>query len=265
MGFFSSAVFYRPDTPPIVSAKDVGRFLQELRQLDFAPQTKLHSAEINWGERISEDVQPFYIEEDISSTTHRKPWWKRLLSRQPSIEVTTTISQTKDLEPNFTCDTDFDELISQLMTTEQTVGRLYISGSLSADQYKWFRAPHPSGEQINFRPDTWALEFGEIKLGVLNGWDLENGECISQLQIGMMSFELAGEGYFFPWEFKEWVEKFTNAPGLQEVCELCRKTWPIESVPPSDELVMLRRECEDLWPYTDVNAPLDWAWGPRET
>ncbi|MEM6505665.1 MAG: hypothetical protein AAF711_09375 [Planctomycetota bacterium] len=265
MGFFSSAVFYRPATPPAVTAKGLAIFLEQLRQTDIAKDSKLSSVQINWSDRISEKVRPFDLEASETDTTHKQPWWKRLFIPHRESTVTTSISTIKSLDPDFSHDSDFNSLIERLRNTDQTIGRLYLSGSLTDEQYEWFQEPHPSGEEINFSPDSWSLTFGEVNLSRLNGWDLDNGETISEVQIGMMSFSLDGYGYFYPWTFKEWVEKFTLAPGLQEVCDLCRQTWRIESVPPSDELVMLRRECEELWPYDNIHAPLDWAWGPEES
>lgn len=261
MGHFSSAVFYRPGTPPAVKASEVAKFLQQLRQTQFVNQPTL-SADINWGDEISENAKPFQIEEDNSNTIHPKTWWQTLFRRQPSIEPLTTI---KRIDPDFSYGSSFDRLIGKIENTSKTISRLHISGDLTDEQYNWFQVPHPSGKEINFRPDGWSLEFGEIELGILSGWNLSNGDEISELRVGMMSFSLEGYGYFYPWEFKKWVEKFTKAPGLQEVCDLCRNTWPVKSVPPSNELVMLRRECEEFWPDKDIHAPVDWAWGPRET
>lgn len=156
-------------------------------------------------------------------------------------------------------------MIERLRETDQTIGRLYLEARLTEEQYEFFEESHPRGEEINFRPDCWSLEFSEIKLSRLNGWDLPNGEVISDVQTGMMSFSLAGYGYFYPWTMKEWVEKFTQATGLEEVCDLCRKTWPVKPEPPVNELVMLRRECDGLRPYDDLHTPLDWAWGPGES
>ena len=243
MGFFSNAVFYRPDTPPIVTPNELSAFLEKLLNTGFAKHSKLSTADINWGDQISEDIRPFDLEED------NEGGW----------------STIKSIDPDFSYDGDFRGLISELKTRKQTIGRLFISGNFNKEQYEWFQSPHPSGEEINFRPDSWSLEFGEVRLGTLSGWELDNGEEISDLQIGMMSFAISGYGYFYPWEFKDWVEKFTISPCLQEVCELCRSTWPVDSAPPSEELVMLRRECDGLWPYDDIHAPIGWAWGPSET
>jgi len=264
MSYFSNAVFYRPDVAPIVKSTEVGLFLKKLQDLEFVSQSELAAAEINWGERVSEDVRPFYIEEDISSTIHRKPWWKRIFGHQPSIELTTTFSNIKPLEPDFTCNTSFDELIDQLMARDQAIGRLLINGSLTEDQCEHFQSPHPSGEEINFRPDSWSLEFGQIKLSRINGWEVEGMGLLSDIEVAEMAFSIGGYGYFYPWTFREWVERFTDDPELKQICELCRKTWPVEETIPSQELLKARRECEDLWPYEDIEGQLDWAWGPQE-
>lgn len=71
MGFFSSASFYRPGTPPAVKACELADFLKYLSQTEFAKDSKLSSANINWGDEISEGVRPFDTEEDENSTTHQ--------------------------------------------------------------------------------------------------------------------------------------------------------------------------------------------------
>jgi hypothetical protein len=265
MGFFSSAVFYRPDTPPIVTANELADFLNQLRQTDFAKESELSSVDINWGDQIAENVRPFDVEEDEDNTSQRRPWWKRLFLRRSDKKFTTTVSTIRSLDPDFSYEGEFDGLIEKLKNSNKSIGRLFLSADFSEEQYDWFQAPHPSGEEINFRPDSWSLEFGEVKLHSLSGWDLSNGKTLPEVQAGMMSFSLSGYGYFYPWTFREWIEKFTQAPGLQTVCDLCRNTWPLESQPPSNKLVMLRRECEGLWPYDDIHIPTDWAWGPSET
>lgn len=237
----------------MVTASELASFLEQLRQTDFAKDSKLSSADINWGKRISAKVRPFDIEEDNESN----PWWKRVFHPRSVLGATSSISTINNLDADFSYEGEFDGLLEKLKNSNHSIGRLFLSAYFSEDKYDWFQAPHPSGEANNFRPDSWSLEFGEVELHSLNGWDLPNGKVISEVQAGMMSFSLSGYVYFYPWTFREWIEKFTHAPGLQAVCDLCRNTWPVESQSPSKTLVMLRRECEGLWPYDDIQAPHD--------
>ncbi len=265
MGFYSEAVYYRPGEAPVVTAKEVGAFLQKLLQTDFIKASRLSSADINWGAKITSDVRPFFDEQPVNTTTYRQPWWKRLFRNKPRPAFTTSITTLKSIDPDFSCDGDFDELIVKLLSQDGNIGRLNIVGGLTEEQYQWFQGPHPSGEQLNFRPDSWSLQFGEIGLHSITGWDLTDGETISEVVVGMMAFSIHGYGYFYPWEFRDWIEKFCIGTPIQEVCSLLRLTWPVTPAAPSADMVKIRRECTGLWPYDKLDAPLGWAWGPSES
>ncbi|XAM01017.1 hypothetical protein OT109_06440 [Phycisphaeraceae bacterium D3-23] len=256
MSYYTSAHFYRPGPSPVVRTPDVVDFLRQLSKCELLEGSRLEACEINFAKSISEKVPDFW-EEVTSKPKYRQPWWKRALSTKPAIftQATQVITNTPDFEYK---GPSLFEAITALTQHDQSVGRLHIGGTINEKTGGFFDVEHPSGEPLNFCPSGWSLSFEPTMISMLQ-WDEIDG-----IQAGWGSFAIHGPGYFFPWTFREWVDRFTIDPKIQAICELCRKTWPVKSVVPDAELVEARRDYEDWWPYDNPSAPLKWSWGPEE-
>ncbi len=239
MSFYSSAEFYLHDVPPKVTANDLAAFLQRLSELPgIDAEAEMLACDVNWGDAITLDSRPFELETQVSEL----------------------VSNVKSIPADFTLD---DSVLAEVITAlrahgDRSIERAEISGDLTDDAAEKLSVPESDENDRPFSPYHWSLTLGPVQIG-----GLDDDRPVAT--VGLVSVSIHGDGYFFPWTFREWFEKNSDDELLQPLTHLCRETWPAEGGTPPEEIVNLRRDWEDYWPYDDLESPYGWYWGPHES
>lgn len=235
MSFFTTFDFYRPTPPPRIDGLDLARFLKAFAGLGVSTDLSLPS-KVRFGHSIDQDEKPSHWVENHG-----------LIGRMCGIEWD-VIEKPESLEA----------LAALLATHRKPVYR--------ADLYLGGVAPHlfpfihrqPSAENDRaLTPFDWWLTLGPIETSDLGADD--------SFLVGWMSVGLGGDGYLYPWTFRDWIASAERSPEIRAVQQLCRTLWPVDPSPPRRKVVRGRKRMGKLWPYDRLDPPQDWFWGIDET
>jgi hypothetical protein len=83
--------------------------------------------------------------------------------------------------------------------------------------------------------------------------------------MGWIAISVSGPGYLYPWTFRDVLNRLEGTPEIHRIMEMCRSFWPAPSLPPEPDIVELRRQVAELWPYDDFARSWDWYWGLHES
>lgn len=207
--------------------------------------------EIDYGKRIDRrhktdnDLRPVY-----------PPWWKRLFSFHQSYAV---VSEMVFHEHDFELEVEsFDELISRFNGGSRSIQRAHVMfWGLNEEVASRLEALKSEENPNTFRPFHCSLAVSPIRLSSL-AWD-------TSYTVGYVSLDIFGDGYFWPESFKSWIIRCSAEPAVQAACEACKRVWPRENESPDEQIISIRKNVENFWPYDDLYTPNDWAWGPEES
>ena len=110
---------------------------------------------------------------------------------------------------------------------------------------------------VDFTPYSLSFEIGPVEMFSL--------ATDKSAKVGSMAMCVTGDGYLWPWTFPETVQKVAASRQIAELTELCRSHWPLPARPARWLSTRRRKSLGDLWPYEDLDRPLDWCWGLHET
>jgi len=239
MAFFTSLFCYRPTAPPLVTGLDLAAFVRAFHDLHLtkAPYSPL-TCQLKFGRSIDQD-------ENASS------WLKWLLP--PVISTTEEIAWDVS-DPALS----LPQLAERLTNHTQPIYRCYLDlGPAAGEIIGNLARVHSPENEIDLCLDEWSLEFGPIDTCQLGG-DVA-------FRVGWIKVGIAGNGYLYPWSFRDLVERAERVAGMCELLNLCKRLWPVESKPPTRKQVKGRKRMGELWPYPRLDLPLDWYWGLQET
>jgi hypothetical protein len=233
MSFYTSIKYYRPGRPPQVTCDQFARFVSALcdTRAFGTDASDLRSLMVRLGDRIKRDRL------GILSDSQKCPC---------------------DIELEY-APRELQEIIDCLAGDDRSIYRAWVSlGEPINEVTNPIRhSGHPENEE-GFCPDALSVGIGPVELAHLDshrGW-----------LVGWISLDISSQGYLFPWTFREVVEKLEAIPAVQRLMKVCRELWPVPPDPPPPELVEQRRQNADyLWPYDDLEKPMDWYWGLHES
>ena len=191
-----------------------------------------------FGDAIDQDHKPSIIVEE---------------SHHPGIYTMAEIDWDVNLSDNPT----IEEMIDCLASDQRLIYRASISLGIPIDDVlePITRVDSPENE-IDFTPNSLSIAVGPI-------------ECFSlgsdPLSVGWISLDLCGDGYLFPWTLRDVFERISASSVIRRLTDVCRSFWPVPAELPSPELVELRRQFHEVWPYDQFDKSLDWYWGLQET
>jgi len=238
MSFFTSLTYYRPCTPPIVTGNDLANLITQLYETGTLTDSGFQILQVKFGNSVDQDEQDSSSAEEI----------------MPGLAVMDDIEWDLDVpKPS-----GIRGIIDALKGDNRPVYRAYASlgGAIDAVLKPITRTKSPEN-QINFCPDSVSLEIGPI--------EIFNLRSDAPAFVGWIGLSLSGNGYLFPWKFRDVFERLESTPEVQRIAEACRSFWPVAPDRPEPCIVELRRQLDDLWPYDSFDKEWDWYWGIQET
>lgn len=237
MSFYTSLVFYRPRTPPAVTAANLARFIAAIHETGVFTDRGFQSLGVKFGRAIDQDELGTTWEEEIAPrlVTVREIEWDIHLDR---------------------CDT-VRQVIDPLESDGRTIYRASVSLGMPTDAVldPITRKNSPEND-CNYEPDSLSIEVGPIEI-----FDLKSE---APALCGWIGLSLTGYGYLFPWTFRDVVERLDANAEVGKLTALCRSHWPVPSTKPEAAIVKARRQLGTVWPY-DTGKPWDWYWGVQES
>lgn len=237
MSFYTSLIYHRPGTPPLVKSADLSNFLRRIHDTKLLDEGGGTTLKIKFGKSIDYNKK---------RTWHLKRLTSGLFSYQ-EIEW--------DLELS---DATLLEMIERIASDQRTIYRAFvILGNPIQDVLRPLTRQNSPENEIDFLPFDLSLELGPIECG-----DLASAE---PQHVGWIGLGLSGSGYLFPWTFPDVLQRLQASPEIQIITEVCRSFWPV--IEPATKSLFTRIR-ESVVGKTTTNAtvvPSDWAWGLNET
>jgi hypothetical protein len=238
MSFYTALMFYRPRKPPIVTANDLATVMLLLAETGKLNANDQCRAKVKFGESIDADNE---------ETTR--------------YEYTSTpgIMRVSEIEWDFKSPAaeSMDRVIKALSRNLSPIYRANIFlGSPTSDVLEPVTRVRSPQNTIDFLPCDLSLEFGPIMAGQLSTEE--------PVQVGWISLSLSGSGYLYPWTLAEALDRASTSISIKTFTDVVRNMWPVQSEDPEPQIVALRRQIPDVWPYA-ADRPWDWFWGAQET
>lgn len=238
MSFYTDLIFYRPRPAPVVTADDLARFTSRLWDTETLTVTGPWYLSVKFGKAIDQDDRgTMWFEEDRSG-----------------IEIPHEIEWDVELQNP----PDVAGIIGALSGDDRRIYRAHLMLGQPTDGllHPITREGSPENN-VGFFPDTLGVEIGPIEI-----YNLSSDQPV---HCGWIGVSVSGDGYLFPWTFRDVVGRLEASPEVQRICEVCRSEWPVAPERPKRRIRSLRRQLGDLWPYDDENRPWDWYWGVAES
>lgn len=237
MSFYTALMFYRPTPPPMVSGRGLAEFVRAFARLGLSQNEGPMTASLKFGEAIDQDEKP-------------ASWFEPLI---PGIGETQEIEW--DVEESCGSLANMAQLLSD---HDRPIYRGYLGlGKATDDVSDHLKRVGSPENETDLVPDAWSLEIGLIESVALN--------LQEALVVGWISVAISGNGYLYPWSFRELVERAERHPSIRRLMQLCRETWPVLPEAPTAQEIEKREQMGDLWPYGRHDLPWDWYWGLHET
>jgi hypothetical protein len=237
MGFFTSLNYYRPLSPPRLTAHDLGQFVAAVDATGSLTSTGLHILNVAFGDAIDGD--------DFGTT-----WVEET---EPGVGVMHDIEW--DLE-RFDCQTAAD-MVDLLANDTRRIYRAQLMLGTPTDAIlKTITRQNSPENEHDFTPDTMAIEIGRVETYAMD---------VDPWHVGWISLGFSGYGYLYPWTFRDTVARIESACEFRQLMDVCRATWPVVASPPAPNEIEARRSLGKLWPYDQLDKPWDWYWGLRES
>ena len=230
MAAFTTAHFYRPGPPPIVTMEQLAYFMGTIADVGLISNFK-PTVKAKFGARIDSDDLPTTI----------------------TVPLNDLMDEERDID--WDVDKEFPNLLDAInfmrKRGNRTIYRSWVTlGDLSKDVIDVI--DHPALEKGGnaLWLDTVGLELAPI---------IVNTNDDKEFHVGWMSVNLSGYGYLYPWTHDELRTRIAGQSKLCQIGQLCRSFWPVPLEYPSPETVSLRKEMGQLW-GSDLEAPKDWRW-----
>jgi hypothetical protein len=237
MSFFTTLKYYRPRKPPLVAGDDLAVVVARLAATGKLTGSGTYGVKIKFGEAIDADDKGTIWYESVLPN----------LMRVGEIEW--------DLNPGTL--RSIDEVIGALKGNTSPVYRAHVfMGTPTADVLEPITREDSPENNIHFLPSDFSLELGPVSAGLLSTEDT--------VQVGWMSLNLGGSGYLYPWSLSEVLERASSSAAIKALTDVVQAMWPVPSVAPEKEIVEIRRQLPDIWPY-EAERAWDWYWGVHES
>lgn len=237
MSFFTGLVFYRPCSPPPITADDLSRLVGRIVESGMLTDSGLRALKLKFGESIDQDDDGLlWTEETV-----------------PGVSELCEVEWDVHLER-----TTLRQMLDSLASDDRRVYRAFLGlGAPTGGVLRPITRENSPENEIDYCPYSLSLEIGPIE-----SYDLQSE---APLHVGWIGLTLSGYGYLYPWTLADVVRRLEAAPEIQRLAEICRSFWPVPADPPPADIVGLRREFRRLWPYGDFEKPWDWYWGLQES
>ncbi len=243
----SEARFYRMGPPPVVTGDQLLDWVKRIKDTGIVDPSSEITFEVDYGKRIDRRHK---TDDDLQIVS--PPWWKRLLSfNKPHATISRFINHDHDVDIDAK---SFDDLFDQFKGGSQSIQRANIMfWTMDEEVETLLSAPESEENPNTFTPFHLSLTVGPTILSDFD-WDV-------YYTVGYVAMDIFGDGYFWPETFKQWVDRCTGLPKIQAACDICKQLWPTDDIEVDDQMLTLRKELENFWPYDGHTGPNDWAWG----
>jgi hypothetical protein len=237
MSFYTSLILYRPTKPPLVTGPTLARFLGGFAECKLLKEeANSCDASIKFGSAIDQDDKPTCWEEPVNQYV-----WE---SRQIDWDAR---HQAKSIR----------ELIPLVEQHRQGIYRAHLSLGCAHKGITKVLTREPSEEnEDGLCLWDWSITLEPVAVHALGS------ETV--FRVGWIRVSIGGNGYLYPWKFKDLFRRAGSQPDLLRLEELCRLTWPVPSAPPDRKRTKGRKLMGELWPYP-MDEPVDWCWGVAES
>ena len=240
MSFDTTLWFYQPVSPPTLTGADLAGFVSAFASLGLSGDEEPFRYGIKFGRSIDQDEEP---------TTLWEP-------AMPDGLISTLIWPEYDAEASDVASLDL--LAESLAELSGTIYRADLGlGRIKADLFKQIRRERSEENDQDLSLEDWSLTAGPILSHSLGSEHT--------FMVGWIAVGLYGNGYLFPWSFRDLIDRAESIAPIRDLMDLCRRTWPVPRVAPDPETIEARRTMGELWPYPRLDGPWDWAWGIGES
>ncbi len=237
MSFYSSLKFYRPRKPPVVIANELATVIARIADTGKLCSSGMYGVKVKFGDSIDSDDR-------------ETNWYE---PQETGIILVGEIDWDIELRAL----SDGKEVVNALSGNQKPIYRAHISlGTPMPDVLEPITRVDSPENEIDFVPSDLSLEIGPIIAG--------NMATEEPVQVGWISLNFSGYGYFYPWSLAETMLRANSSEPIKALTDIVRTTWPVPSAAPEQEIVEIRRQIPDVWPY-EVDRPWDWYWGAHET
>ena len=237
MSFYTKLNLYRPSKPPVITGESLANFIDAFQGLRVSEGKARLGVEVKFGMAIDQEEKPIqdYERRHDLVWSPKEPQWD-LESHCPSLKA----------------------IYRLLARYNENIYRAFIElGCAKPDICGLLTRNGCPDNEVELHLDGWSLEIGPVFSSILGSED--------HFFVGWVSLSISGSGYLFPWTFAELVQRAESDEGIRKVRELCKKTWPVDPMPPNLRQKKMRRKMGDLWPYSKIDLPWNWYWGIDET
>jgi hypothetical protein len=238
MSFFTSLVYYRPCPPPVVTGKELMRFVDEVHRSGVLAEEGLSTLQVKFGRSIDQDQHGTLWQEEIA----------------PRMFVTHQIEWDISLK----APADMRAALDALAKDSRRIYRAYLAFKKVRNEVlsPVTRTNSPENSR-DYCPSGLSFEVGPVKI-----YDLRSD---APTLAGWMHASLSGYGYLYPWTFREVLQRLESTPEIQRIASVCRSCWPVPPEVPKPQIVAVRKQLGEVWPYENFDKPWDWYWGIQES
>lgn len=240
MSFFTSLILYRPTEPPIVATGALSAFVRDLPGTGLFADAGTIRASLKFGRALDEDERPAS--------------WDEPIDEQGIISVAREMEWDVEAEA-----VSLHGLADLLGGTKETIYRAVLALGDASDALRRHvaRPASAADDDLGLDLDAWSLELGPVMSYSLGSE--------GPFMVGWIGLSLEGHGQIWPESARELVDRLLRFPGVAELEDLCRRTWPVRAESPTRRVIKARRSMGDLWPYDRADRPWDWCWGVAES
>jgi hypothetical protein len=118
-----------------------------------------------------------------------------------------------------------DALVEELKKHPQPIYRAFLSLGSVVDEISVTLTRHPSPEN-EIPLGLYSLD---LELGPIDTFKLSSSR---PRVVGWISVAISGNGYLYPWKLRDLVQRAEGSAKLQELMQVCRRTWPVKAERP---------------------------------
>ncbi|MHB0936045.1 MAG: hypothetical protein ACYDCO_04140 [Armatimonadota bacterium] len=250
MSPFTSAICYRAgDKPPIVTTQDLAVFTERILALDIL-QPDFMIVHLKFGQAIDQDKEGIAeISETIASLLYYD--WDVDEGFFPREEALAFLRNP----PEF-------RIVKRERRHLLDFGPKNVVENFGPHIYRAHLMFRTMKEEV-YTPichklygDSLILSELDYHIGPVQLFDTVKNEIY---YTGWMNFAVNGDGYLYPYTYREILENLRTHPVLQQIRDICREMWPSTTVPPNPEVVHDRSTMGKMWAEPE-DAPYDWYW-----
>lgn len=220
-----------------MTVSDLGVFAQALQAADLLESAEACSVKFKLGNAVDQD--------EAGTSCHEELGAGMFLMAEYGWDVSESA-------------TSLAPLLEKLQGDDRTIYRAYFDLGLASDALSdpITRVNSPDNT-VDFLPGSLSFSVGPVEIFDLGSDNIG--------VVGWMDVSISGNGYLFPWTFRDVVDRLEASPEWQRLRSVCRELWPVgEGVPPL-EIIEARKQLGRLWPYDTYDRKFDWYWGIFET